>query len=109
MIEVANIFKLPELAGNTEFAELLAEGDAKIERIISSGQTTPADEWYDQDSDEWVVLLDGEARLLFERAGEITLKKGDYLLIKAHERHRVTYTSNQPMCIWLAVHCKLTS
>jgi len=108
MIQLRNIFKLPELMGDAEITELLAEGDARIERIISSGQITPADEWYDQDADEWVVLLDGEARLLFEGAGEITLKKGDYLLIKAHEKHRVTFTSSQPICIWLAVHSKLT-
>lgn len=93
MTQLRNIFKLPELIGDAEFIELLAEGDASVERIISSGQTTPADEWYDQDADEWVVVLDGKARLLFDGEGEITLKKGDYLLIKAHEKHRVTYTS----------------
>lgn len=110
MIEVANIFKLPELVGDTEFAELLAEGDAMIERIISTGQTTPDKEWYDQENDEWVILLDGEARLLFDGAeGEVTMHKGDYMLIKAHKKHRVTFTSKHPPCIWLAIHSKLTS
>ncbi|NEO01320.1 MAG: cupin, partial [Moorea sp. SIO3I7] len=35
------------------------------------------------------------------------LKPGDYLFIKAHQKHRVEYTSAEPPCIWLAVHGNL--
>lgn len=107
MRSLNNIFQTPSLPGDDEFSELLAKGDVKIERIISTGQITPFDSWYDQEQDEWVILLEGEARLQFSGEDEILLKKGDYLFIKAHEKHRVTYTSVQPACIWLAIHGKL--
>ena len=83
----------------------------KLERIISTGQVTPEGEWYDQEKDEWVILLQGNAKLLFEKNYNdkienkiIELKKGDYLFIKKHEKHRVIYTSQDPPCIWLALH-----
>lgn len=104
----ANIFH----HGNTvpddkELFEILANGDVVIERIVSRGHITPEAEWYNQEKDEWVILLTGEARILFENSGEIALKPGDYLLIPAHERHRVTYTSKSPECIWLAIHGRI--
>src|SRR5579862_3853606 len=50
----------------------------RIERIISTGQASPADHWYDQDWDEWVVLLRGGARLLFEAETEpVAVNPGD--------------------------------
>jgi cupin 2 domain-containing protein len=107
MTKLRNLLELPKSSGTKELTEILAEGQIKIERIISTGQITPVDEWYDQDKDEWVLLVEGEAKLTFEDSGEITLKKGDYILIKAHERHRVTYTSTHPPCIWLAIHGKI--
>lgn len=108
MSDIRNIFQLSQEPDEKEIFEVLALGDVKIERIISTGQTTPEGQWYDQDTDEWVILLQGEAKLLFEEIGEIELKKGNYMLIKAHERHKVTYTSIEPPCIWLAVHGNLT-
>ena len=107
MRDLNSIFHTPSVPDDDEFSEVLAKGDVKIERIVSTGQITPPDVWYDQDQDEWVVLLEGEARLLFLGEEEISMKKGDYLLIKAHEKHRVTYTSVHPACIWLAIHGKL--
>lgn len=109
MIQLKNIFQYPAVMGDAELNELLAEGVVRIERIISTGQITPDDEWYDQEVDEWVVLLDGEARLFIQGTGEVSLHRGNYLLIKAHEKHRVTYTSIRPPCIWLAIHGKLSS
>lgn len=108
MNEIRNIYQLSQEPLKKEIFEVLASGDVKIERIISTGQTTPEGQWYDQDTDEWVILLQGEAKLLFEDLAEIELKKGNYMLIKAHERHKVTYTSTEPPCIWLAVHGNLT-
>jgi len=109
MTRISNIFDFPEIKGDEEIVEALTDGETKIERIISTGQVTPEGEWYDQSLDEWVVLLEGEAKLLFEETGEVYLKPGDYILIKAHERHRVVYTSTLPPCLWLAVHGKHTT
>lgn len=86
---------------------MLASGpNARIERIISVGHVTPAGEWYDQATDEWVLLLQGEAELAFEGGDRQRLKRGDYLLIPAHCRHRVEATSTDPPCLWLAMHGK---
>lgn len=102
-----NIFSIPESASAEEIFNLLLKGhNIKIEQIISSGQTSPAAGWYDQKENEWVLLLDGRAKLKFENKGITTLKKGDYLLIPAHCRHKVIYTSTRPKCIWLAVFFK---
>ncbi len=93
-----------EMSLSDEVFETLVSGDILIERIISTGQTTPEGEWYDQKKDEWVILMQGEAKLLFEEGSEVKMVKGDYLLIKAHQKHRVIHTSVDPPCIWLAVH-----
>ncbi|HIK33665.1 MAG TPA: cupin domain-containing protein [Oscillatoriales cyanobacterium M59_W2019_021] len=100
-----NIFHLPsDLPQEEYFEPLLSQGNLLIERIISTGQTTPPGEWYDQDRDEWVVLLQGEATLGYEDGSTKVLTAGDWVLISAHQKHRVEFTSTQPPCIWLAVH-----
>ncbi|NEO11678.1 MULTISPECIES: cupin domain-containing protein [unclassified Moorena] len=106
--EIANIFNLPpELPTEELFEPLISTESLLIERIISTGQTTPTGEWYDQDQDEWVILLQGQATLAYLDASSVKLKAGDYLFIKAHQKHRVEYTSAEPPCIWLAVHGNL--
>ena len=76
-----------------------------LERLISAGQATPAGQWYDQETHEWVVLLSGSAGLLFEGEPEIrVLRPGDYLLIPAHCRHRVEWTDPEKKTVWLALH-----
>jgi len=85
------------------FEDLLRNPDVRIERIVSTGQTTPEGIWYDQAEDEWVALLQGEATLQFGNGTIMKLKPGDYLLIPAHRKHRVTFTSTQPPAIWLAI------
>lgn len=84
----------------------LAKGPgARIERIVSTGQATPPGSWYDQDRDEWVVVLRGDARLEFEnRKRLVKLTAGDWISIAAHERHRVAWTSPDEPTVWLAVH-----
>lgn len=91
-----------------ELLEVLAEGRAfRFERIVSRGHVTPAGEWYDQDRDEWVVLLSGAARLAFEgEADERVLASGDWLWIPAHARHRVAWTHPGEPSVWLALHCE---
>jgi len=69
-----------------EISETLLEtGHLKLERIISSGQVTPEGEGYDQDTDEWVILLSGSAGLLFEDEEEVfIMNAGDYVHIGPH-------------------------
>jgi cupin 2 domain-containing protein len=77
----------------------------RLERIVSSGQITPPGEWYDQKTNEWVVLLSGSAGLLFEGETELCLMHpGDYVHIPAHRRHRVEWTDPEQKTVWLALH-----
>ena len=94
----------PALSG--EVVDTLAESDSvRIERIVSNGQATPQGEWYDQELDEWVLVLAGSAGLLFEGAlGPQRLVAGDYALIPAGYRHRVNWTDPAVKTVWLAVH-----
>ena len=104
-----NIYALPaRISDDHEFVERLAEGkNTIIERIVSAGHVTPENEWYDQDRDEWVVLLRGNATVLFDDKSVLHVKDGDVLFICAHRKHRVIYTSVEPPCIWLAVHAEM--
>ena len=84
---------------------ILTRSNVKIERIVSRGHRTPEDFWYDQQWDEWVLLVKGKAGLIFEgEADAIELKPGDHLLIPARKRHRVAWTQANEDTIWLAVH-----
>lgn len=90
--------QLPE--PGSEFFEILHQNEhMKIERITSNGLNQG--EWYDQEHDEWISLLQGEATLEFEQ-GKKELIAGDTLLIEKHQRHRVWQTSSD--AIWLAIH-----
>jgi cupin 2 domain-containing protein len=93
--------QLPE-----ELVELLVRHPSfRVERIVSRAHATPDGEWYDQDAEEWVLLLKGAAGLLFEGSAEpIELKPGDYLTIPAHVRHRVAWTAQGQDTVWLALH-----
>jgi cupin 2 domain-containing protein len=101
-----NIFDIPSLPrGNKEtFETILKHPGLHIEKIVSNGQTTPEGEWYDSDKAEWVVLIQGSATLEMEDGKQLQLTAGDHLLIAAHEKHRVIYTSKEPYCIWIGVH-----
>lgn len=87
-----------------EIAILLSRPGLRIERIVSTGQASPPDFWYDQPADEWVILLAGSAGLLVEGEPEHVLAPGDHLLLPAHARHRVTWTDATQPTVWLAVH-----
>ena len=87
-----------------ELSELIANnGDVRIERIVSKGHMSPDGFWYDQDEDEWVVLLSGAARLQLEGESELELAPGDYMLIPAHCKHRVNWTTPDQETVWLAI------
>lgn len=107
-----NIFQLPtdliiKEAKEEYFEALLPDCGVLIERIISTGQSSPEGFWYEQERDEWVVLLQGEARLAWPSGKIREMRAGDWIFIPAHERHRVDWTSEELPCIWLAVHGKL--
>jgi len=104
-MKAENIFSgLPaELSGEL-IETLLQSGETRIERIISDGQVTPEGEWYDQTQDEWVIVLQGAARLqMFDQEDEIALLAGDYLHIPARCKHRVSWTDPQQKTLWLAL------
>jgi cupin 2 domain-containing protein len=101
-----NIFAgIPEQLTEELFETLLKRDRLHIERIISRGHVTPAGQWYDQAWDEWVLLIQGQATLLYEKERKmISLTAGDHLLIPARTRHRVEWTHPDMESIWLAVH-----
>ena len=104
-----NLYDLPKpLPDKEQFTDLIPDRGVKIERIVSVGQITPENEWYDQDRDEWVTLLQGEAELTYPDGRKLSLHPGDHVFIPAHEKHRITHTSADPPCIWLAVHGRLS-
>ena len=93
--------QLPE-----ELIEVLAStNNVRIERIISHGHTSPEDFWYDQEQDEFILLLKGKAELEFSDPEKtIMLEEGDSLIIPAHQRHRVIWTNPETETIWLVVY-----
>lgn len=105
----SNIFLLPDsLPSNEEiFEPIITSNRIHIERIISTGQKTPEDKWYDQEKDEWVILLQGHAVISYEDGQKVIMERGDYIFIPAHDKHRVEETSINPACIWLAIHADM--
>jgi cupin 2 domain-containing protein len=102
---MSNLFaNLPVETKDEVFTELLSRPGARIERIVSNGQSTSVDIPYNQDHDEWVLLLRGSACVWVEGDGEHDLHPGDHMLIPARRAHRVTRTAKNELTIWLAVH-----
>lgn len=102
---MSNLFgEVPEQLPE-ELIEVLAENQhVRLERIVSHGQASPEGFWYDQDEHEWVVVLQGEAKLLFaDGDAPLHLRPGDYVNIAAHRKHRVLWTTLAEPTIWLAV------
>src|SRR5690349_18451831 len=100
---MANLFDLPPGRLQFEIMENLVEArHLRIERIVSEGQSSPEGFWYDQEENEFVLLVQGEARLRFEDES-IVMKAGDWVLIPAHRKHRVDWTTSDGHSVWLAV------
>lgn len=83
--------------------ELTRGQSVRIERIVSLGQASPPGFWYDQEEGEWVMVVEGAARLEVEGRGEIVLGAGDWIDLPAHTRHRVAWTQPDAVTVWLAV------
>ncbi len=105
MGETGNLFASAASRPPGEEAEVLASaGGCRVERIVSRDHASPPGFWYDQPQAEWVALLAGEAELEFANGRRQRLAPGAWVLIGAHERHRVAWTSAEPPAVWLAVH-----
>jgi cupin 2 domain-containing protein len=105
----SNLFtNLPTTSPDELFTTLLEQPGVRIERIVSYGQASPEGFWYDQDHDEWVIVLQGAARLQFEDR-TVEMNRGDFVHIRDHEKHRVEWTTPHEPTIWLAVHFERTS
>jgi cupin 2 domain-containing protein len=103
---VNNVFDDLPVHLPVERIDVLVSGrGVRVERIVSTGQATPRGQWYDQDTDEWVLLLRGRARLRIESEAEPRdLYPGDHVLLASHVRHRVESTDDAGPTVWLTVH-----
>ena len=100
-----NIFEsIPKNLDQEVFELLVQSKNVKIERILSKGHTSPKIGWHDQEKNEWVIVLKGEAGISFEQGKEFNLKAGDYINIPANTKHKVTWTTQKSETIWLAIH-----
>jgi len=106
VLTVKNIFtEIPTQLPEELCSCLVQNAQLHIERIVSRGHQTAPGQWYDQDHDEWVLLIQGAAILAFDAAlPDKKLQAGDYCLIPAHCKHRVAWTHPDMDSIWLAVH-----
>lgn len=102
MYNVHSIFHAATAKTSGEsFEALLEHPHVLIERIVSSGTQPPTQ--YDQDHDEWVLLLQGQAEMTVG-GQHVSLKAGDYLLLPSGVPHEVSSTSQG--ALWLAVHLR---
>jgi len=103
-INVKNIFHdIPEKS-DEEFLEIIFQNNSlKMERIVSEGHSSPKNFWYDQDKNEFVLLLSGNAIISFDDGNSIELFPGDYFIIPAHKKHRVDFTDPNEKNVWLAL------
>jgi cupin 2 domain-containing protein len=81
------------------FDALLKHPSVRILRIVSSETPDPVE--YDQEEDEWVLLLEGSAVLELE-GKRVELRKGEHLFLPARTPHRVLETERGTL--WIAVH-----
>ena len=100
---IENIFSNIPATLSDELTTVLLKGNGvRIERIVSTGHCSPPDFWYDQSENEWVLVLQGAARIQFEDR-VVELLPGDSITIPAHRKHRVEWTSPDEPTVWLAV------
>lgn len=100
-----NLFDdLPDHLPEERFDPLVDDGRVTIERILSKGQASPQEGWFDQDRHEWVMVVRGSAVILFEDGERHEMGPGDWVDIPAHRRHRVEWTDPVEVTVWLAVH-----
>ena len=82
--------------------DLFARAGVRVARIESNAFSSPEDFWYDQDDDEWVAVIAGDAVIEFADGTWHAMCAGDWVVIPAGIRHRIAGTDERT--IWLAVH-----
>ncbi len=104
-MKIKNIFNdIPSNLSKEILDEIILTDKIRIERIISKGQTSPENFWYDQEENEWVIVIKGKAKLkIIDEDELIELNEGDYINIPSHKKHRVEWTDPEIETIWLAV------
>jgi cupin 2 domain-containing protein len=105
MIVLTNLLSsLPDASASEITEPLVCARGVRLERIVSHGQVSPLDYWYDRDEAEWVLVLSGSARIAIAGEGENRLlREGDAIFLPAHCRHRVTWTDPERPTVWLAL------
>jgi cupin 2 domain-containing protein len=103
-----NIFDgIPSELADELFTTIHCGNTFAIERIVSQGHCSPEGFWYDQNENEWLIVLQGNATVQFDGSQEsVELCEGSYLNIPAHKRHRVVQTDMNRQTMWLAIHYK---
>ena len=97
------LLSLPDNLDSEIFENLVQSDHIRIERILSKGHSSPDSGWYDQDENEWVLVLKGSGVVAFDDGNKVTLNKGDYLNIPAHKKHKVLWTDPKRVTVWLAI------
>jgi len=81
------------------FSRLLKHKNVEIKTVVSNTLSTP--QTFQQECDEWVVVLQGCAKI--EMDGELhKLKKGDSIFIAANKKH--TLLKTKKVVLWLAIY-----
>lgn len=76
----------------------------QVVRVVSCGHHSPDGFWYDQEENEFVVVVAGAARMVFEEPAEtVEMVAGSFVNIAAHRRHRVEWTDPEQNTVWLGV------
>lgn len=102
---IKNIFEnIPDKLETEFFEDLLKTDNFKLERIVSQAHSSPDGFWYDQDKNEFVLLISGSAELEFEDENITQLKPGDYIIIPSHKKHRLKKTDPDKKTVWLTIH-----
>jgi cupin 2 domain-containing protein len=83
------------------FTPLVELPGLTIEQILSGNLPEPAS--FLQAHDEWVLVVEGAARMVVD-GDELALAAGDWLLLPAGCPHSVVET--RPGTSWLAVHLR---
>jgi cupin 2 domain-containing protein len=91
-------YTLPKIDNEYFYTQLLCK-NVEIKTIVSNTLSTP--QTFVQKCDEWVVVLQGCAKI--EMDGVVyKLTKGKSLFIPAHKQHTVLKTKK--VVVWLAVY-----
>ncbi len=106
MVNKDSLFSdIPDSLPEELFTTILKTKGVSIERIVSDGHSSDSNFWYNQERDEFVLVIQGSGTIQFEnQESHVSLEVGEYLFIPSHTRHRVTSTATDQKTIWLAVH-----